>query len=204
MPWPSCQMTLIRSPRRPRKTNRCPSCGSRSASPGPAATGRRSPCAYRCGRSPARRDAARERDHRRSSTSSTRRSASGSTSRFTRTRRPPGAPHRKRWRSEGRGPYPLRRKRRKGLPLVGWGEHQAPTFIIIRYQRGRRAMSKSSHGRVSAQSDAEIAEEITKIVRLAQRALDVPDSPDDDGLDRLCEEVLFGRAENGRRLHGST
>ena len=28
MPWPSCQSTLIRPPRRPRKTKRCPPCGS--------------------------------------------------------------------------------------------------------------------------------------------------------------------------------
>jgi hypothetical protein len=28
-PWPSCQRTLIKSPRRPRKTNRWPPCGSR-------------------------------------------------------------------------------------------------------------------------------------------------------------------------------
>ena len=52
-PWPSCQITFSRSPRRPRKQNRWPLSGSRCSTSCTCSAGWRSPSACRCGRSPA-------------------------------------------------------------------------------------------------------------------------------------------------------
>lgn len=59
-PWPSCQITFRRLPRRPRKQNRWPPSGSRCNTPVPAMPAPESPSACRYSRSraiPARRQA---------------------------------------------------------------------------------------------------------------------------------------------------
>jgi len=48
-PWPSCQITFSRLPRRPRKQNKWPLRDRAARSPGPAEPATGSPCAYRCG-----------------------------------------------------------------------------------------------------------------------------------------------------------